>query len=221
MTLTHFEGGRKMKFKKLLFFILTALFSTLMFSQSALASTFDENSTPIEQQSLPVLTGFDPVIDYETLSIQESIDSITFFDNIDDMSMYVSIIKTSNSDVIGTEPMSAVGKTLIGTQYKDFYFMGYSKYTPDWQRNKEYTVSKGDGQTYSTKVNTKWGDVSASFTLSEGVSRTISADNTRWSRLAGYADLKIQRFKSSGHNFGTIYTTKVTKLNLYTDVKYK
>ena len=210
-----------MKFKKLLFFILTALFSTLMFSQSALASTFDENSTPIEQQSLPVLTGFDPVIDYETLSIQESIDSITFFDNIDDMSMYVSSITQSNSDVIGTEPMSAVGKTLIGTEYKNYQFMGYSKYTKDWQKNSQYTTTKGESQTYSTKVTTKWGDVTASFNFSEGVTRTIPADATRWSRLAGYADLKIQRFKSSGHNFGTIYTTKVTKLNLYTAVKYK
>ncbi|QTD40522.1 hypothetical protein [Sporosarcina sp. Te-1] len=124
----------------------------------------------------------------------------------------------SNESII--QPL-VFGETLIGTEYKYFEFMGYSKYTKDWQKNSHYTTTKGESQTFSNKVTTTWGDVSVSYSHSEGVTRTIPADASRWSRLAGYADLKIERFKITQPSFGTIYTTKVTKLNLYTDVKYK
>lgn len=206
-----------MKFKKVLFFTLIALFSTVIFSQSTLASTTDENSLLFTKPTV-----FEYIVDYENLFMQEFDGSITYFDSIEDMEAYLNPSYGFNSsDNLGLQPMSAVGKTLIGTEYKNFQFMGYSKFTKDWQKNSQYTTSKGESQTFSKKITTKWGDVSASFSYTEGVTRTIPADATRWSRLAGYADLKIERFKSSGHNFGTIYTTKVTKRAVYTDVRYK
>lgn len=203
-----------MKLKRILFSLLTALLFTITSSQLISASTISEK--PINQ---PI--NLSNQVDYDNLQIQETDGSIISFDNLSDMKKYVKAFeqtKKSNESII--QPL-VFGQTVVGTQYRYFQFMGYSKYTKDWQKNSQYTITKGQSQTFSNKITTNWGDVTISYSHSEGVTRTIPADAKRWSRLAGYADLKIQRIKTTQPSFGTIYTTKTTKLNLYTDVKYK
>lgn len=199
-----------MKLKKILFSLLTVLLFTITSNQLASASTI--TGEPIDLSNL---------IDYDNLQIQETDGSIISFDSLSDMEKYVNAFEQPQKDNESIIQPLAFGETIVGTEYKYFQFMGYSKFTTDWQKNSSYTVSQGESQTYSNKVTTQWGDVSVSYSHSEGVSRTIPADANKWSRLAGYADLKIERIKTTQPSFGTLYTTKTTKLNLYTDVKYK
>lgn len=204
-----------MKFKRIFFSLLTVLALTITSSQFASAST------SIEKPADP-----SDVLDYENLQIHETDGSVVTFDNLGDMEKYVNYLEeTKNTEKSGDSKSiiqpQVFGETVVGTQYKNYQFMGYSKYTKDWQKNSQYTVTKSKSQTYSKKVNTKWGDVSFSYSQSEGVTRTIPANAKKWSRLAGYADIKIQRVKITQPSFGTIYTTKTKKLAHYTAVKYK
>ncbi len=199
-----------MKLKKILFSLLAVLLFSVISSQLVSASTITENPINLSER-----------LDYDNLEIHETDGTILIFDNLSDMENYVKAFeqpaKYKDSDM---QPL-VFGESLIGTENKKFVFLGYSKFTPDWQKNSQYTTSKGESQTYSNKVTTKWGDVSVSHNHTEGVTRTIPANSKKWSRLAGYADLKIERYKITQPSFGTIYTTKTKKLNVYTAVKYK
>lgn len=212
-----------MKFKVLLFSLVSILFLTFSSGESTSASTLQGSSVDLSN-----------TIDYENLYIVEADGSILNFDNISDMKKYVAAFenlpkndlkKSSDnlqlSDVDGGFQTAVFGETIIGTEYKYYQFMGYSKFTPDWAKVNPYTVLTSHSQSFSQKISTKWGDTTASYTQSYGVNRTIPADAKRWSRLAGYADLKIVRKKITQPSFGTIYTTKATKTNSYTAVKYK
>ncbi|HIZ53811.1 MAG TPA: hypothetical protein IAA20_07715 [Candidatus Enterococcus avicola] len=196
-----------MKIKVLLFSLVSILFLTISSGQVASASVVTDS--PIDLST---------TIDYDNLQITETDGSTLNFDNIDDMKIYVANFKKPQKD--GVEPY-VYGKTIVGTQYKNYQFMGYSKYTKEWAKPSAYTTQSSDSQTFSHKISTKWGDTTASYSQSKGVSRTIPANKKKWSRLAGYADLKIVRHKITQPSFGTIYTTKVTKLNSYIAVKYK
>ena len=208
------------KLKFLLFVLGSFLFLTISFNQAASASSLtdslDEESI-IKLDSVIYLEG-QPVIDYENLQITETNGSIILFDNLDDMETYLKALETPQKDKMGTY---AFGQTIVDTKYKYFEFMGYSKYTPQWCKCSAYSVSSSDTETFSHKVSTDWGDVTASFSYSNGVSRTISANQTRWSKLAGFADLKIERIKTTQPSFGTLYSTRVTTLNSYIAVKYQ
>lgn len=196
-----------MKLKVLLFSLVSFLFLTVSSGQTATASIGIDNPTDLST-----------TIDYENLQIVETDGSTLNFDNVDDMKIYVAAFKKPQKN--GVEPY-VFGETIVGTQYKNYQFMGYSKYTKEWAKPSSYTTLSSDSQTFSQKITTNWGDVTASYSQSKGVNRTIPADPKRWSRLAGYADLKIVRTKITQPSFGTIYTTKATKVNSYIAVKYK
>lgn len=223
-----------MKLKVLLFSLVSILFLTFSYGQSTSASALPESPVNLSN-----------TVDEENLYILEADGSTLNFDNIDDMKKYVDAFKKPQGDNVASiktlqknsiEPSfntlqvsegegdfqaAVFGETIIGTEYKKYHFMGYSKFTPDWAKPSSYTTLSSQSQSFSQKISTKWGDTTASYTQSQGVNRTIPADAKRWSRLAGYADLKIVRKKITQPSFGTIYTTKVTKTNSYIAVKYK
>lgn len=209
------------KLKGLLFFLGSFLFLAIGSNQVASASTVLpeglEEQSIIKVESVINLTG-EPVIDYENLQITESNGSMILFDNLEDMNTYVAALENLQKDKIGTY---VFGETIVDTQYKYYQFMGYSKHTAEWCQCTDYTVLSSQSETFSHKVTTDWGDVTASFSYSSGVNRKIDADKSRWSKLAGYADLKIERVKITQPSFGTLYTTRVKTTNKYLAVRYK
>ncbi|MBC9722030.1 MAG: hypothetical protein H9W82_12215 [Lactobacillus sp.] len=204
------------------FLLSSALFLFLITpSTSAKADTLEISPMEETVKTLDTAIDLSTTIDYDNLQITEPDGSTLNFDNIDDMKTYVETFMKPQKDKEDNVQPYVYGETIIGTEYKYYVFMGYSKYTKDWGKPNAYTTLSGESQTFSHKVATKWGDVTASYSRSEGVNRTIPADPSRWSRLAGYADLKIVRTKVTQPSFGTLYFTKATKLNSYIAVKYK
>lgn len=204
------------KLKVLLFFLGSFLFLTISSNQVASAESLEGQSI-IKLDNVINLNG-EPVIDYENLQITETNGSIILFDNLDDMNTYLTALENPQKDKVGTY---VFGETIVETKYKYFEFMGYSKHTKEWCKCTDYTVLSSQSETFSHKVSTDWGDVTASFTHSSGVNRKIEADKSRWSKLAGYADLKIERVKITQPSFGTLYTTRVKTTNSYIAVRYQ
>ena len=69
--------------------------------------------------------------------------------------------------------------------------------------------------------------VSLSTTYSSGVSRTLPADPSRYSRLGMYADITVRKYKSdksvdnyTGQVLSTWYSSAVTHHNQYVTVVY-
>ncbi len=156
-------------------------------------------------------------VDFENLMIIEEDGSYSFFDNIEDMEDYVNYTHSIN-------PMSrlGLGESLVGTEYKNMQFLAYSKYTPDWSPASHYTLKKGNNYSFSANVKSKWGNVKVSFSRKHGVDTWIPADSKRLSKLAGYADLKIQRIKVSRPNLhNSYYKTNITKTATYIKPRYK
>lgn len=153
--------------------------------------------------------------DFENLQIMETDGSILTFESTEDMSSYIS------SHLNGSTTM-ALGETLVGTQIKKMQFISYSNSTKEWTKASKYTLSKSSKIGITGKVPTKWGDISVSFTRKYDVATTIPADSKKFSKLAGYSDLKIQRYKVSRPNMHNSYhVTKTTKTQNYIKVKYK
>lgn len=198
-----------MKLKVLLFSLVSFLFLTVSSGQIASASVETESPTELST-----------TIDYDNLQITETDGSTLNFDNIDDMKIYLDTFTFKKPEKDSVEPY-VFGETIVGTEYKNYQFMGYSKFTTEWAKPSSYTTVSSQSESFSQKVSTTWGDITASYSESKGVNRTIPADPKRWSRLAGYADLKIVRTKITQPSFGTIYTTKATKVNSYIAVKYQ
>lgn len=200
------------------FLLSSALFLFLITpSTSAKADALELSPTEETGTTIDLST----TIDYDNLLITEPNGTTLNFDNIDDMKIYIDTFKKPQNDRGDSIQPYVYGETIIGTEYKYFEFMGYSKYTTDWGQPNAYTTLSSESQTFSHKIATKWGDITASYNQSQGVNRTIPADPKRWSRLAGYADLKIVRTKVTQPSFGTLYFTKATKLDSYIAVKYK
>ncbi|MEK4254740.1 hypothetical protein [Ureibacillus sp. FSL K6-2830] len=160
---------------------------------------------------------FEPAVDYENLQVTNDDGSIILFDNLEDMEIYLTTSKELQSGI----GINWYGETVVGTEYKWFHFMGYSKHTPSWRKASEHHVNSGETETFSATVKTEWGDVTASYTRTTGVTSVIPADPSRYSRLGGFADLKIERIKTTQPSFGTRYSTKVKVLDTYIDVVYK
>lgn len=194
------------KFKILLFF----LSSFLILSFNNYEASAAENSSNEDTSN----------IDYDNLQITESDGSIIFFDNLEDMETHLDYIDSINEDP-GIVPL-AIGETLVGTQYKNKEFLGYSKFTPSWTYASSYVLINNQSETFSSKVNTDWGDVGVSFSKSYGVNTNIPANSNKLSRLGGYADIKIERYKVSLPNVSSSYYKNVAKTtNTYVLVKYK
>lgn len=160
-------------------------------------------------------------VDFENLYIKKSDGSITAFDNIKDMQLHLNYIN-SNGYAPEFITLARLGHRLIGTQYKYRVFSGYSKFTPFWTKASLYTLTNNQSESFSSTTNTDWGSINFSFSKSYGVSTNIPADSTRYSRLAGYADLKIERYYVSLPNLHNgYYKTEVTVQNIYIDPIYQ
>jgi hypothetical protein len=118
----------KMKFKRIFLSLLTVLVLTITSSQFASASTSIEKPADLSD-----------VVDYENLQILETDGSVSTFDNLEDMEKYVSYLEETKNTAKPGGSKSIIqpqvfGETVVGTQYKDYQFMGYSKYTKYWQK---------------------------------------------------------------------------------------
>lgn len=162
-------------------------------------------------------------VDYQKLQVQESEDTFVFFDSLRDMELYlVHNIPTPTSSSNSFATMAAIGETLVGTEYKNYQWMGYSRFTPSWTKASSYVLNSNETETFTGTVSSKFGSVEAKFVRSYGVSTNIPANSSRYSRLAGWADLTIKRYRVSLPNLSTsYYKNKVTVRNNYVDVKYK
>lgn len=77
----------------------------------------------------------DANVDYQKLQVQESEDTFVFFDSPRDMELYlVHNNPTSTSSNNSFVTMAAIGETLVGTEYKNNQWMGYSRFTPSWTK---------------------------------------------------------------------------------------
>lgn len=192
-----------MKTKVKVFFLL---------SFSILLSLIVTNGSNVSASTIDPLE-----VDFDNLIITEEDGSYSIFDNSEDMEDYINTVNSIN-------PMSrlGLGESLVGTQNKKMQFLSYSKYTPDWALASSYTLKKGNTYSFSSKIKSKWGNVKVSFSRKHGVNTKIPANAKKYSKLAGYADLKIQRIKVTKPNLhNSYYKTKVTKTNTYIKPKYK
>lgn len=188
---------------------------------------------------------FVPKTNFDNLSVTDVDGSVTYYNTLEDMKLDLTYrsadrltlkpIKTNDSvlkdgaqeDVTGSieEDYSAtksIGETYLGSETKKMKFLGNSKYTPDWAPASGYNLTYGMSDTFSSTFNTGFGDVSASFTRTYGIETSLPADKKRYSKVAGYADLKIQTWRVSRPNVSiSYYRQKVTKLNTYVKVRYK
>lgn len=195
------------KFKVLLFFL--SAFVILSFNNYEASAAEDSSNDDASS------------IDYDNnLQITESDGSIIFFDNQEDMEAHLDYMKSIDENP-GIAPL-AIGETLVGTQYKKMQFLGYSKFTPSWTYANSYQLVNNQSETFSSKVNTDWGDVGISFSKSYGVNTTIPANSKKLSRLGGYADIKVERYRVSLPNVSSSYYKNVAKTTAtYVIVKYK
>lgn len=208
MLIYYKKGSGYMKFKVLSIILGSFLFLALGFNQEEVSAN---GLTESLNEGI--------VIDYDNLQITELDGSIILFDNKEDMEIHLNNSEEVQKDTIG---IYALGETVVGTQYKSYQFLGYSKFTPSWTKASRYTLTNNQTESFSSKVTTDWGDVSVSFSKSYGVNTSIPADSSRFSKLAGYADLKIERIKVSQPNLSSsYYKTKVTKTNTYVAVRYQ
>lgn len=161
------------------------------------------------------------IVDFENLYIKNEDGTITAFDNAEDMQVHLDYIN-SDEDTPDFTTFSKLGHKLVGTQYKYKEFSGYSKFTPSWAKASLYTIGNSKSESFSATSSSDWGNVNFSFSKSYGVNTTIPADPTRYSRLAGYADLKLERYYVNLPNLPTTYyKTEVTILNTYVQPRYQ
>lgn len=79
-------------------------------------------------------------VDFENLYIKKSDGSITAFDNIKEMRLHLNYIN-SNGYAPEFTTLARLGHRLIGTQYKNKVFSGYSKFTPFWTKASLYILT--------------------------------------------------------------------------------
>lgn len=201
------------------------MFLTVGFQLNPVQANEDDTNVKSEQTDLEN-NGRLSEIDFNKLAIVEKDGSESFFETKEDMQLYITYSNLPNTEQnVGLRLISAagaIGETVVGTEYKKMKFLSYSKYTPSWAKASSYTLSQGRSDTFSSNFDTKFGAVSASFTKNYGTTTTIPANKKKYSRIAGYADLKIQKIKVSLPNVSsTFYKNKVTKQEKYVKPKYK
>lgn len=203
----------------------SALFLTVGFQLNPVQANEDDTNVSSEQTGLES-NDLLSTVDFDNLKIVEEDGSESFFESKEDMQLYITYSNlpttTQNVGLKSITAAGAIGETVVGTEYKKMKFLAYSKYTPSWAKASSYTLSQGKSDTFSTTIATKFGDVGASFTKNYGTTTTIPANKKKYSRIAGYADLKIQKIKVSLPNVSsTFYKNKVTKQAKYVKPKYK
>lgn len=116
-------------------------------------------------------------------------------------------------------------ETLVSAKRTDMKFVGYNKGTPAWTYADGYELSRGDEVSVSGSYEYSGLTFNLGFTKSYSTTTIIGADNKKLSRLAGYVDVTVRKYKietiESGMVLATRYEGKKTIHNKYVLVKYK
>ena len=121
---------------------------------------------------------------------------------------------------------TTVRNTLISSSSYSYKWIGYLSEPAEWTRASSYTLSSGRSYSVSGSMTYEGVGVSLSTTYSSGVSRTLPADPSRYSRLGMYADITVRKYKSesvdnyTGQVLSTWYSSAVTYHNKYITVVY-
>lgn len=187
----------------------------MIFASTILLTTFSTTDVKAKNND-SLLISTHPKIDYNNFQVYNSDGSITVYDNLQDMQRDLNF----NNRFL-TAKAFAPGEKLVSTQKKDKVFLGYSKYTKTWTKASSYTLLKSE--TFSTGFTTKWDSkVNISYSISSGINTTIPANKKKFSKVAGYADITVKRYKVTQPNLSSsFYKNKVTYRDRYTKVKYK
>ena len=122
---------------------------------------------------------------------------------------------------------ATVRNTIISSSRYNYKWIGYLSESAEWTRASSYILSSGRSYLVSGSMTYEGMGVSLSTTYSSGVSRTLPADPSRYSRLGMYADITVRKYKSdksvdnyTGQVFSTWYSSAVTHHNQYVTVVY-
>lgn len=127
---------------------------------------------------------------------------------------YETYLKTQTSNPNERAIAIHYRETLVSSQRTDMKFVGYNKGTPSWTYASEYELSNGDE--VSVSGNYEWNGFSFNlgFTQSYSTTAIIPADKKKLSRLAGYVDVTVKKYKietiESGQVIGTRYEGRKT-----------
>lgn len=121
---------------------------------------------------------------------------------------------------------ATVRNTIISSSRYNYKWIGYLSESAEWTR-ASYILSSGRSYSVSGSMTYEGMGVSLSTTYSSGVSRTLPADPSRYSRLGMYADITVRKYKSdksvdnyTGQVLSTWYSSAVTHHNQYVTVVY-
>lgn len=193
--------------------------TSMVFASTLLLTSF--STTNVEAKNNNSLTvSATPKIDYNNFQVYNSDGSITIYDNLQDMQKDLAFGKSSlpnKSSILSARTW----EKLVSTQKKNKVFLGYSKFTKTWTKASSYTLLKSE--TFSTGFTTKWDSkVNLSYSTSSGINTTIKANKKKFSKIAGYADITIKRYKVVHPKMSSsFYKNEVTYRDRYTQVKYK
>ena len=122
---------------------------------------------------------------------------------------------------------ATVRNTIISSSRYNYKWIGYLSESAEWTRASSYILSSGRSYLVSGSMTYEGMGVSLSTTYSSGVSRTLPADPSRYSRLGMYADITVRKYKSdksvdnyTGQVLSTWYSSAVTHHNQYVTVVY-
>ena len=134
-------------------------------------------------------------------------------------SMVECIKVMSESNIIPTSIGYRKVRTVVKTSYRDRVFCGYV--TGVWAKASSYHLSKS----YSVSTGYSYEGLSLTLGFAKSVAMTIPANSKRYSRLAGYADVKLMKVRydeySGAFHYNTYYRAEVEYRDKYFDVKYK
>lgn len=227
------------KFVKSSILVTSAL--TLSLGLNLTSVHAEEEDTSSEIIPAETIMGEDPVterkVDFENLSVTELDGSVTFYNALEEMQLDLTFSQTpripklplsekprfpgaQEDDTMTTS--GSLGETYIGTKYHYMKFMGNSQFTTNWTKASSYVMSSSKSDHFEATFTTGYGEITSGFTRSYGVETTIPANKKKYSKLSGYADLKIKTWRVSKPNVSiSYYKNKVTKLNTYVKVRYK
>jgi len=224
------------KFVKSSILVTSALTLSLSLNLTSAHAEEDTSSEIIPEETI---MGENPVterkVDFNNLSVTELDGSVTLYNTLEEMQIDLTYSQTpkipkrpltekprfpgAEEDTVTT---AALGETYIGTKYYDMKFMGNSQYTPNWAYASSYVLNAAEDDHFEATFTTPYGEITSGFSRSYGVQTTIPANKKKFSKLSGYADLKIKTWRVSKPNVSiSYYKNKVTKLNTYVKVRYK
>lgn len=115
------------------------------------------------------------------------------------------------------------GPEYIGSE--SYVFARFDPNTPNWAKASSYSVSYGHSFTFSFMKNYKGYTFNIGGSFTQGVTTTIPADSSRYSRLALFTDLSFYRTRIDAYEYGvfqyTYYANSAIVTSSYLDPKYQ